>query len=402
MPSPYPYQERGREWLKLKNRRYLGDQMRLGKSVQSIIAAEDLGAQRILVLAPAVAVPNWRVEFPKWWKGKFPKVQVLSYSRAINLPTLGKADLVICDEAHYLKTPSAERTKTAFKAAKTADRAWLLSGTPMPNHPGELWAPVKALWPELRPDGMTRYDQWVEFTCKTRPTVYGPRPYAIREESRPYLRKLLQKIMLRRKVKDVEIELPPVRTDVFQLPPEGIDLTEYEDYEIEEETYTSTLRRLLGEAKAGGVAHIIGNELLEDQYEKIVILYWHRSVRDTIKARLEGAGIHTLTIGGEHSQKEKWERAQLFNNGPFRVLLAQQKSVGVGISLASASEMALVEPAWSPDDNFQVLARMQHIGKQAKCRARIFTVPGTLDSAVMGTIAQKMGMQEELNLKGGV
>lgn len=375
--------------------------MRLGKSVQSILAAEELGVKNILVLAPAIVVPNWGDMFREWWNGPFPNLRVLSYNGALDRK-LGKPDLVICDEAHYLKSVGAQRTKAAMKVARAAGHAWLLSGTPMPNHPGELWSPVKGLWQELIPAGITRYDQWLDLTCKTRPTIYGPKPYAVKEEAKPYLRDLKRRIMLRRTVKDVELQLPEVRVDVVKLPPQDLELEEYGAYAESEEAYVSTLRRLLGEAKAGPVALQVVEELRTHQYEKIVILYWHKSVRDRIAWYLATARIPYITAGGEDSQTAKYEAAQRFNRGEAQVFLAQQMSVGLGISLASASEMILVEPAWAPDDNHQAIARLQHVGKTETCRVRIPTVKGTLDEPIMGTIAQKMRMKEDVDLTGGV
>jgi SNF2 family DNA or RNA helicase len=88
-----------------------------------------------------------------------------------------------------------------------------------------------------------------------------------------------------------------------------------------------------------------------------------------------------------------------FTNDPrCRVFLAQQTSAGEAINLQAASEIVLVEPAWSPDANRQSVKRIHRIGQDNPCRARIFGVAGSIDAAVMGTVAQKVGHQTEVGL----
>ena len=52
-----PYQEVGRDFLAARRHALLADEMRVGKTPQAILAAEKVGAQRTLVVCPAIAVP---------------------------------------------------------------------------------------------------------------------------------------------------------------------------------------------------------------------------------------------------------------------------------------------------------------------------------------------------------
>ena len=99
-----------------------------------------------LVIAPASTVPNWKHEFEKWGGEWGKSAVVVSYGMAHKQ---NQHLTVILDEAHYAKNPDAQRTKAALALAKGAERAWLLSGTPMPNDPRELFPPIEALWPEI-------------------------------------------------------------------------------------------------------------------------------------------------------------------------------------------------------------------------------------------------------------
>lgn len=51
----------------------------------------------------------------------------------------------VLDEAHYIKTPSAERTKSILKSAKYAPFRRLLTGTPIAQGPFDAWSEIKFL-----------------------------------------------------------------------------------------------------------------------------------------------------------------------------------------------------------------------------------------------------------------
>lgn len=400
----HPYQKTGVKFLRDRRRAYLADQMGLGKTAQAIIAARSLPRLRsALVVCPAVAVLNWQRELDKWWPGDRPYFQVVSYSKLIRMDTETTGppfDLVILDEAHYCKSPGAKRTRRALGEARRADRAWLLSGTPMPNHPGELWAPIRFLWPEIAQRfNLTTAYQWLDYFTFHRPTPYGPRPYRVRNGAE--LRSAIQPILLRRRVEDVGLQLPPLRVDVSRMPATA-DLTrrleeyaELEEWaENEEDSYTSTLRRLLGEAKAPLIGKQILNELDDGEYEKIVVLYHHRDVGAALWEQLSAYGV--VGFNGSTSKANRQAAIDEFQDGSPRVFCAQQSAAGIAINLTAAREVVLVEPAWSPDDNAQAIARIHRIGQDHPCRARIFAVADTLDEAIMEVVARKLQMQQEV------
>lgn len=379
---------------------YLG----LGKTAQAITAARQTKGH-VVVICPASAVPNWHAEWDLWAPGtRHP--DVISYSSLIrrNWQSL-KPGLTILDEAHYAKTPSAKRTRAALGVARRSERAYLLSGTPMPNNPTEIYAPLKALWPELVAGaGCRTAFEWMMHFCHVRETLYGPKPYAVKNGAE--LRALLAKVMLRRSLGDVGLELPSLRVDLFRLPPTKAltaALSAYDELTTvdpdDPAPLTSTVRRVLGEAKAAPVAKLIAEELQDRAYNKVVVLYHHRSVRDILRDTFLKGGISLTGFGGETSQANRALAIRQFQEEPqIRVFLAQQQAAGIAINLTAASEVALVEPAWSPEDNRQAIMRVHRIGQDRPCRARIFAVSGTIDEAVLSTVRNKVKMQLEVGL----
>lgn len=396
----YPYQEQGVEFLTQHKRAYLADEMGLGKSVQAIVAAQQIGARNILVVCPASVVPHWQAEFRRWWGGALPTVRIISYATAIRRK-LGLFDLLIADEAHYLKTPSAKRTRRILGTARHIPWVWLLSGTPMPNAPHELWAVVRALWPEHRHGCTTKVD-WMYKFSHVHETIYGPKPVGIRNPE--LLRASLQQFMLRRKLKDVGIQLPPLRVDLTRIPePANFSrvVEEYKDDYDTEDLYTSTLRRLLGTAKAPAIAHTVIEELQDGAYRSIVVMYYHRDTGTALRDAFSAAGIQTVGYDGSANTTERASAVRAFQDGRAPIFLAQQIAAGEGINLTQGSEIVLVEPEWTPAPNEQAIKRIHRIGQDTPCRARIFAATGTLDEAIMGTIHQKVQMQLALGLEGG-
>lgn len=204
--------------------------MGLGKSAQAITACDDVLAERVLVVCPAVARINWEREFRKFSPVRrdfevvlegLPKAQgamVISYDLAIRAHAKGvfqgkRFDALILDEQHFLKNPLAKRSKAIFGKHGLVHQAkyvWCLTGTPMPNgDPRELWI---LLYTAGRTklsyfDFGVRYCQWAVGAGPTSPM---PQCVGVNREHRDELRALLKPIMLRRRKEDVLTQLPPI------------------------------------------------------------------------------------------------------------------------------------------------------------------------------------------------
>jgi SNF2 family DNA or RNA helicase len=171
-----------------------------------------------------------------------------------------------------------------------------------------------------------------------------------------------------------------------------------------DEAQMARLRRILGEFKAPAIADIIADiiaeELKERQYSKIVVLAYHHSVLDTLRKKLSPFGV--MGFDGSTPTQSRQFAIDVFRDDPsIRVFVAQQTAAGVAVNLQVASEIVLVEPSWSPDEDAQAIARIHRIGSTHACRARIFAVAGTLDEAMQRVRASKIKMQVSLGLRDG-
>lgn len=403
MGSLYRFQEEGVQFLVDNLRAYLGDEMGLGKTVQALVAAKRIGARKVTVVCPASLQGNWLSEAKKWYPD-LEELEIISYTtfQRNGGPDRKACDVLILDEAHYTKNPKAKRTKAVVDYIRywKPGRVWLLSGTPMPNDPRELYVPARIISPD-RTKSFTAWT-WRRTFCVMVEGTFGPKCVGTRNADR--LREIFRGRFKGRRLSQVGLDLPPLRVttqalDLYELPPtlEALLAVVTEEDDNEDEA-VSTLRRLLGELKAPLVAKAITGEMEAGQYESIVVMAYHHNVLDTLEEAFEGAGFRVVRVDGKTPQKKRDEARELFQAGKADIFLGQQTASGVGITLTKASELVLVEPAWSPTDNAQAVKRIHRISQDAPCRARVFTIPGTLDEAVMRTIARKTQMIEEVGL----
>ena len=141
MKTLHKYQEEGAGFL-TDGGQLLADQPGLGKTLQAIEAMKRLGARRVLIVCPAVALGVWRDELADCWPecasfylrdaelGTFvgwldePWAMITGYEyllvndhakTVVNVAaTDRKFDVLILDEAHALKNPSAKRTQLIY------------------------------------------------------------------------------------------------------------------------------------------------------------------------------------------------------------------------------------------------------------------------------------------------
>ena len=401
MLSLYPYQKVGAEFLATSARAYLCDEMGLGKTPQAIVAGSmaDYGGFG-LVICPASVVANWRSELRAWGGVWGRSVNVVSYASAHH--EQGEPySTVILDEAHYAKNPEAKRTKVALGIAKKADRAWLLSGTPMPNDPRELYAPIEALWPEvIEALGIRDFDHWTTTFCQRHLRRVRKRRYFAITGSKniPKLTAQLRGKWLRRLTKDVLKDLPDLRVDLFRLSLKESERAAVQRILASDEDWKRpkpNTRRDLGAIKGGAIGDLVDEELRNGYYDRVVVMFHHLDVAEVLRDRIDDA---TAIISGSLSAARRQAVIDEFNGGKFPVLLVQQQAGGTGINLQSSAEIILAEPDWSPDINRQAIKRIHRIGQTRSCRARIFAAPDTYDEKIMETIKGKILMQKEVGL----
>lgn len=425
------YQIDGAFFLAQNRMALLADQPGVGKTAQAILASDTVNAKNILIICPAVARVNWRREFSEWsvfspnfsvafkLSDKIENKMICSYDYVTeNYEKLKNIswDLVICDESHFIKEPTAKRTQSVYGKngiIRSANRFWGLSGTPAPNHIAELW-------PMLFTFNATKrnYEDFVSYFCNTRPTYYGgqrkEKIIGTRKDKIPEIKEMLSGVMLRRLKKDVLKDLPPITFE--QVSVEGtplldvlnLDMSEVNKQKalVEKETEglsgnqlaeaieklgnsMSSLRRYVGLQKVKSVAELITQELLDGQYDKIGIFAWHTDVIAQLKKELEQ--FNPVVINGSVSAPMRQGSIDSFQtNKKVKVFIGNIQAAGTAITLTAAHEGLFIEESWTPGENLQAADRFHRRGQEFPVRIRIASLADSIDEKVTGVLVRKM------------
>jgi SWI/SNF-related matrix-associated actin-dependent regulator 1 of chromatin subfamily A len=393
-------------------------EMGTGKSPVALCTAQALKAKRILYVGPAVMLMTFSREVERWTdlaptrivggKPTLPErtgVVLMSYdTMRRQAARLAKArwDMVIFDEHHALKSREAKRTRIAIQVvAPTATSIMLLSGTPAPNHYGELWTTLRAFFPETV-QAWTRKG-FLSMFCHQAPSTWGTDGTQITgSKNGPRLRALINGVFTRDKLADVWRDDPGKSLSLHYIavadcPRIAIERAaeEYErlqDEYLEEdlcgdEIHISTYRRLIGEAKAPPTADLVRGELDLGLSPRLLLFYHHRSVGDILQTSL---GDLATRIDGRTGQTDRNHIIDTFQDGDGPpILLAQTQVMNAGLTLTAASRVLIAEPDWVPGVNHQAIARCHRIGQRNHVHARMLAVADTLDEVIVSTIARK-------------
>lgn len=403
--TPFPYQLDGADWLSCRRHGLLADEMGLGKTVQAVMAARAIGAERIVAVCPAVARFTWVRHF-EWagykahavvsrrtYRDDFPAT-VVSYNLVDPEVHAGKIDVLILDECHFLKSLDAERTKNVYGKRgliHQSSHVWNLSGTPAPNHAGELW-------PMLYVFGVYKhsYEAFVAEFCTQRETPFGT--VITGTKNIPKLRALVAPFMLRRKKVDVLKDLPPITFADLPLSGAPVDFSDLEGMDIEalEAIYdsVSALRRHVGLSKVESIVELVQAEL-DAGVDKIVLFAIHRDVIAQLESALSTYGA--VSLHGGTSPVKREHNIQSFQTDPkCRVFIGQIIAAGTAINLTAASQAIFVESDWVPGNNAQAAMRIHRIGQTRPVLIRFASLGGSLDEQIQAVVRRKTRQLVEL------
>lgn len=156
--------------------------------------------------------------------------------------------LLVLDESHYVKSPTGALSAAVRAIAPQAHRRMVLTGTPMPKGPEDLWSIFTFLWPSGRVLGTA---QQHESRCRNPPD-------AVVTELRDELRPLFHRTCKR------ELGLPDIESEYPVIPAQGVPATQrlivrlVERRTIEEATHLSKLdRRYLNQWRRARIVRLL-------------------------------------------------------------------------------------------------------------------------------------------------
>jgi SWI/SNF-related matrix-associated actin-dependent regulator 1 of chromatin subfamily A len=402
----YQHQEEGIKFLLSRNGSILADDMGLGKSIQSIIAALESGAKKILVVCPSSTKINWEreinvfcdetaiVDGKKWKEAKF---TIINFDILKNFHSLkdkknldvelnrelanANFDLAIIDEAHYLKNNDSIRGKIMVELATkhNINKVWLLTGTPVANRPMDFFNLLKIIKSPIAENWKHYAVRYCEGKQFFRTLKNGSKKQIWLTDGASNLEELASKtknIILRR-LKTEVLDMPDkVVTPMHQqLDKKGWSeydrlWDEYVTNRILEDKKTNEEQKSLVELillrrfiAAQAIPYTI--EMAENAIElgrKVIIF---TSFTEELEILQNHFGKIAVKHNGPMTTIQKQKSVDAFqNNAKIKVFIGNIKSAGVGITLTEGTVVIFNSFDWVPGSNEQAEDRAFRIGQK--------------------------------------
>ena len=377
----------------VENKKFiLADDMGLGKTTSTIIAALEANSKKVLIICPATLKINWKREIENYSdksiyiaEGKNFSTDadfvIINYDIIKNFHDPKKKDdseilksnfdLVIVDEAHYIKNGQAQRTKLINDLVKTVDRLWLLTGTPMTSRPMDYFnllslvdSPVSKNWMAYA----IRYCQGYQFNVGGR-KIWNITGASNLEE----LRERTAGTILRR-LKENVLDLPDkIITPVYlRLKSKNYEevMGEYYDWYDKNPDESKSLtvqfskltkvRQIIADEKISQTIEIAENIIEQDK--KVIIFC---NFTDSLNKIIEHFGKSAVKLDGSMSKPERQRSVDEFQDNPkVKVFVGNIKAAGVGITLTAAEAVIMNDLSFLPSDHAQAEDRAYRYGQK--------------------------------------
>jgi superfamily II DNA or RNA helicase len=439
-----PYQQEGLGWLQFLRRCRLGgvlaDDMGLGKTVQTLAhLALEKEAGRLqkpsLIISPVSVIGNWEREIRqlapqlksltlhgprrKELFSSIPNVDIVITAYPLLLLdsevlTTHEFYLLVMDEAQFIKNPRAKVSQAA--RALRAEHRLCLSGTPMENHLGELWALVDFLQPGLL--GEER-----EFQRQYRTAIE-------RNEDRERAQALSRRIapFVLRRTKDAVAPDLPAKTQIIETIAldekqrdfyDGVRLASHRRVRetIEERglarSQITVLDALLKLRQACCDPRLVGGEIehegipsakidwltnalpeMIEEGRRILLFSQFTSMLRLIEKTVQELNIPYLLLTGE--TRERTPLIEKFQSGAVPLFLISLKAGGTGLNLTAADTVIHYDPWWNPAVEAQATDRAHRIGQDKPVFVYKLIAQGTVEERIVRLQERKHALASQL------
>jgi SNF2 family DNA or RNA helicase len=395
----------------------------LGKTATSLTAAREMGAKRVLIVAPAVTRIGWVRELDTWWPGH-PPVSVISLGRArekgMSKPALARKeaaytsdiqivsydladqvdtepwDLIILDEVHRTKSPSTKQTIAVrtITRANPAAAMILLSATPMADKPTDIWSQLDLAWPERfgtidkNGKGCWKFsNHYANRELRTWPGGQAWHHFGINELNVEELQQRLAAVSTRVTKKEVAAFLPPLITQTLRIP-RGKGSFKLKG--TDEKAIISALMKI-GEEKIAPTLDWLEDTLASAK--KVVVFTYGIELAETIAeraAKLKGAPP-VFCITGSVLPDKRQGIVDQFKAADRALCVASMKSAGIGINgLDCATDVLFAELYYRPETLSQALGRFNRLSSKEPTTISLLVLEGTLDEALAVKLQNKL------------
>lgn len=418
------YQRQGYQWLAYLHRHGLGgclaDDMGLGKTLQAITMLSAVYPDQALpslVVMPKSLLFNWENELAKFnpelkyytYHGLNRDIAALdAHQLILTTYAMVRNDIeqfrkrsfyyVVLDESQAVKNPNTQVSKAVILL--NARHRLALSGTPIENNLGELYALFRFLNPAM-------------FGSPKRFNKNYALPIQ-KDDDKEVLRELKKKVypfILRRLKKDVLKDLPDKIEQILY-----VDMGEEQRliYEERRRFFHESVRSKIAadgikksqffifqalmelrqiaaipESRTEGQVVSPKRELMLGQIEEAVanhhkVLVFANFIHalECMAEDLNGAGIDYLMMtGATRDRKALVDRFQ--NDGACKVFLMTLKTGGLGLNLTAADYIFIFDPWWNRAAENQAVDRTHRIGQDKTVFSYKLITRGTIEEKIL-------------------
>lgn len=133
---------------------------------------------------------------------------------------------------------------------------------------------------------------------------------------------------------------------------------------------------------------------LQERGHRVLIFSQFLDNLDIIEDCLDGLGLQHRRLDGNVSSLEKQKRIDEYNasNSPYFAFLLSTRSGGVGINLATADTVLIMDPDFNPHQDIQALSRAHRIGQKRKVLCFQIMTRGSAEEKIMQIGKKKMAL----------
>ncbi|KZK75092.1 MAG: helicase SNF2 [Pelodictyon luteolum] len=436
------YQVKGYSWLAFLRTWGLGaclaDDMGLGKTVQTLALLQEernRGEKRpVLLICPTSVINNWRKEAAQFTPDlpvlvhhgadrlKAAALKKASNASALVISSYGLLfrDIgvlssmqwagVILDEAQNIKNPETKQAKAA--RSLRSDYRIALTGTPVENHVGDLWALMDFLNPGFLgtqaffKDRFFNPIQWYQDSAASERLKAMTAPFILRrlKTDRTIITDLPDKIEMKQYCTLTREQASLYKAVVDELQ-EKIESSEG----IERRGMVLALLVKLKQVCNHPVQFLGDNSSVADRSgklqrllellaeiresgERTLVFTQFREMGSLLQGHLqERLGEEVFFLHGSLSRKKRDEMIETFQNGDDapRIFILSLKAGGSGLNLTKASHVIHYDRWWNPAVENQATDRAFRIGQKLNVEVHKFITAGTLEERIDEMIEKK-------------
>lgn len=390
------YQTFGVKYAIHQKRTLLGDEMGLGKTFQAMAtmaALKAAGKHHFMVVCPASVLINWQRELTKhtqlavtkihggdaqallhWRENGDVAVTTFESISRFDLPEKFKFDMLVVDEAHYVKNPDAQRTVAMQKLLAKTEGVLYMSGTPLVNRVDEMCFLVNCLQPQIaqKLESVKNISTAEQFRRELAP-VYLRR---VREDVLKELPELVEKEQW---CELSQKELAVYKDAVASGNLMAIRQVSWQMDDLEESSKAKRLLEICDSAKEEG--------------RKIIVFSFFRNTLEKVHRLLGDRCLDT--ISGDISPARRQEIVDAFNQAqPGAVLVSQVQAGGTGLNIQAASVIVFCEPQLTPAIENQAISRAYRMGQTRDVLVHRLLADDTFDERMLEILS---GKQQEFD-----